>query len=156
MHPRFLAVADTLDEKLKRLLACEPKVFGELPGTMATAGVYLFTERHRHMYVGRSNRLRARYFLHCRNGSQHNQASFGYLLAREALGVERSSYTPGPGSRAGLAATDEFIVAFAAAKARIRAMEYRHVEETDQTRQALLEAYCAIVLETPYNDFGTH
>ncbi len=41
-------------------------------------------------------------------------------------------------------------------KARIRAMEYRHVQETDQTRQALLKAYCAIVLETPYNDFGTH
>ena len=25
-----------------------------------------------------------------------------------------------------------------------------------QDRQALLEIYCAAVLETPYNDFGTH
>jgi hypothetical protein len=29
-------------------------------------------------------------------------------------------------------------------------------EETDQNRQALLEIYCAVVLGTPYNDFGTH
>jgi hypothetical protein len=31
------------------------------------------------------------------------------------------------------------------AKERIRGMEYRYVEETDQNRQALLEIYCAVV-----------
>jgi hypothetical protein len=36
------------------------------------------------------------------------------------------------------------------AKARIRAMEYRYVEERKQNRQALLEIYCAVVLGTPY------
>ena len=35
-------------------------------------------------------------------------------------------------------------------------MEYRYVEEENQNKQALLEIYCAVVLETPYNDFGTH
>jgi hypothetical protein len=49
-----------------------------------------------------------------------------------------------------------FVAHFNAAKHRIRAMEFRAVEETDQTCQALLEVYCAVVLETPYNDFGTH
>jgi len=49
-----------------------------------------------------------------------------------------------------------FAGAFIAAKERIRAMEYRYVEEADQNRQALLEIYCAVVLRTPYNDFGTH
>jgi hypothetical protein len=49
-----------------------------------------------------------------------------------------------------------FAAAFSAAKERIRAMQYRYVEEVDQNRQALLEIYCAIVLETPYNDFNTH
>jgi len=29
-------------------------------------------------------------------------------------------------------------------------------EEVDQTRQALLEIYCAVALATPYNDFATH
>jgi hypothetical protein len=49
-----------------------------------------------------------------------------------------------------------FAAAFIDAKERIRAMGYRYVEETDQTRQALLEIYCAVVLNTPYNDFATH
>jgi hypothetical protein len=49
-----------------------------------------------------------------------------------------------------------FAVAFKEAKARIRATDYRYVEEADQNRQALLEIYCAIVLSTRYNDFKTH
>jgi hypothetical protein len=49
-----------------------------------------------------------------------------------------------------------FVAAFFAAKERGRAMEYRCVEEVDQNRQAVLEIDCAIVLATPYNDFGTH
>ena len=117
MHPRFLSAVATLDEKMNHLLACVPRVFGNLPVAMSTAGVYLFTEAGRHLYVGRSNRLRARYFLHCRKGSKQNQASFAYRLAREALGIERPSYVPGPGSRTGLAATTEFAEAFATAKA---------------------------------------
>ena len=32
-------------------------------------------------------------------------------------------------------------------------MEFRYVEETDPTRQALLEIYCAFALGTRYNDF---
>ena len=50
----------------------------------------------------------------------------------------------------------EFITAFNNTKERIRARDYRYVEETDQNRQALLEIYCPVVLDTPYNDFGTH
>jgi len=156
MHPRFLDAISTLEQKLADLLECDPKAFGQLPTTMTAAGVYLFTESGRHLYVGRSNRLRSGYFLHCRPGSRQNQASFAYRLAREKLGVGRASYIRGSGSRTGLAATDPFAIAFADAKARIRAMEYRHVEEPNQIRQALLESYCAIALETPYNDFGTH
>ena len=49
-----------------------------------------------------------------------------------------------------------FSAAFQDAKARIRQMNYRYVEETDQTRQALLEAYVSIVRGTPYNGFNTH
>jgi len=50
----------------------------------------------------------------------------------------------------------DFKAAFSASKARIRAMDYRFVEELDPMRQALLEIYCAAALETPYNDFRTH
>lgn len=50
----------------------------------------------------------------------------------------------------------EFVKAFDAAKARIRDMSLRFVEESDPIRQALLEIYTAVVLDTPYNDFDTH
>ena len=50
----------------------------------------------------------------------------------------------------------DFSAAFTAAKARIRGMHYRYVEEVEQNRQALLEIYAAVALETKYNDFGTH
>lgn len=156
MHPRFLAATEALDAKFHQLLQCPPLQFGHLPTAMPAEGVYLFTDAGRHLYVGRSNRLRARYHLHCRPGSRQNQASFAYKLARENMGIKGASYSVGPLSRAGIAASESFIEKFAAAKARIRTMEYRFVAEPDQPRQALLEAYCAIVLETPYNDFGTH
>lgn len=50
----------------------------------------------------------------------------------------------------------DYADAFSKAKARIRNMDYRFVEENYQMRQALLEAYVCIALETPYNDFNTH
>ena len=51
---------------------------------------------------------------------------------------------------------EDFKKAFEDAKERIRKMDFRYVEETDPTRQALLEIYCAVVLGTPYNSFKTH
>ena len=60
------------------------------------------------------------------------------------------------GARERLADHLTFWDEFRKAKDRIRAMEFRAVEECDQTRQALLEIYCAITLETSFNDFGTH
>ena len=60
------------------------------------------------------------------------------------------------GARERLRADLEFMASFERAKARVRAMEFRAVEESNQTRQALLEVYCAIALNTEYNDFGTH
>jgi hypothetical protein len=67
-----------------------------------------------------------------------------------------ATYRAGEGSRAGLMLDPAFAAAFDEAKKRIRGMEYRYVEEVDQTRQALLEIYAATVLDTKYNDFGTH
>lgn len=50
----------------------------------------------------------------------------------------------------------EFRMAFDVAKERIQKMEIRFVEECDPLRQALLEMYVSVVLQTPYNDFDTH
>lgn len=82
-------------------------------------------------------------------------AAFAFRLAREATGRTVASYKAGLDSRAGLISDAAFLEAFTNAKARIRAMDYRFVEEREQTRQALLEIYCAVVLETPFNTFAT-
>jgi hypothetical protein len=142
--------------QLEHLLAMKPVPYGLFPRDMPRSGVYLFSEKGRHLYVGRSNTLRKRHGRHCRPGATYKQAAFAFLLAREATGRLKASYRPGSDSRKGLMGDPIFAAAFEAAKARIRSMDYRYVEECDQNKQALLEIYCAIVLGTPYNDFGTH
>ena len=51
---------------------------------------------------------------------------------------------------------DEYLAAFNEAKARIRLMDFRFVEENNQIKQCILEIYTAIALETPYNNFDNH
>lgn len=156
MDWQFVAAVEALAPKLERLLSMPPLKFGSLPRDMPTSGIYLFSESDCHLYVGRSNVLRKRYGRHCLPGATHRQAAFAFQLARETTGNLTASYRPGNGSRKGLMQNLDFAEAFKNAKARIRGMEYRYIEELDQNRQALLEIYCAVVLGTPYNDFGTH
>ena len=68
----------------------------------------------------------------------------------------KPSYKKGKESRDGLMKNPGFVQAFMQAKERIRKMDLRFVEESDQTRQVLLEIYCAVALKAPYNDFNTH
>lgn len=156
MNKKFATFVESLAPKLTQLTAMPPLKYGELPRDMPLSGVYLFSEGGTHLYVGRSNTLRQRHGRHCRPGATHRQAAFAFLLAREETGLLTAAYRAGEGSRAGLIEQPLFREAFIAAKARIRAMDYRFVEEADQTRQALLEIYCAVALGTPYISFGTH
>lgn len=148
MHPRFRQYIDELHRSFEKLMAVSPCRHGELPRDMPKSGVYLFSESASHLYVGRSNDLRGRYKRHCSKSTNPSMTAFGFRLAREQLGTIA-------GTRSGLASQPEFAEAFETTKARIRQMEYRYVEEIDQTRQALLEIYVATVLETRYNQFAT-
>lgn len=154
MNAQFAEMAASLQPSFEALMGMEATGWRP-PINMPAQGIYLFSENGCHLYVGRSNRLRKRYFLHCRNGSRHNQANFAFRLAREATGKTEAAYNNKSG-RIQLAANPEFVEQFTQAKARIQNMEYRFVEETDQTRQALLEIYVSVALNTPYNDFNTH
>lgn len=156
MDPTFAKLLEGLHPKCERLKAMAPCKSGALPKNMPKQGVYLFSESGIHLYVGRSNRMRARYGRHCNPGATHRMAAFAFKLAREATGRMTASYKVGDGSRQGLMLDPEFSAAFKAAKARIREMDYRFVEETDQNAQALLEIYCTLVLKASYNDFNTH
>jgi hypothetical protein len=156
MHPKFEHAVAALSNSFEKLLSMEPVMGGKFPATTPLQGVYLFTENARHLYVGRSNGIRRRYGRHCNPGVTHRMAAFAFRLAREATGRVRASYRSDDQSRTGLIRDPVFAEAFENAKTRIRAMNFRYVEECDQTRQALLEIYCAVVLVTPYNDFNTH
>lgn len=156
MHPRFAAVADSLHSSYERLIASAPMPAGHRWPREQVRGVYLFSEGDLPLYVGRTNHVQRRHGLHSRPSAQHNQAVFAFKLARHETGNLRPAYTSGEGSRKFLAADPAFSKVFTAAKARVRAMDFRWVEETDPVRQCLLEVYVAVVLETPYNDFDNH
>jgi predicted GIY-YIG superfamily endonuclease len=106
-----------------------------LPTKLPEKCVYLLSECENHLYIGRTRRLRQRLRQHSVPGAQHNQAVFAFKLAREMTGRLMAAYST-VGSRAALVAEIEFGEAFKQAKARVRNMDLRFVEEVDPTRQA--------------------
>lgn len=132
-----------------------PATVATLPANAPRACIYLFSEGDRHLYVGRTKNFRQRMRNHSIPASQHNQAVFAFRLAREVTGRTVADYK-GDGRRQALIKDANFLLAFTAAKARVRTMDLRYVEETDPLRQALLEIYTSVSLQTPYNDFDTH
>ncbi len=106
MNETFARHVEALHPSYERLVAMTPFTFGQLAQlVLPSRGVYLFSEGERHLYVGRSNDIRARIRLHCRPGSTENQASFAFLLTREACGVPKATYRP-EGSRRHLSTQD--------------------------------------------------
>jgi hypothetical protein len=156
MDQLFMKHVEALCPKLDRLLAMKPESTCDVPRDAPKAGVYLLSEKGRNLYVGRSNGIRARIRRHCKVKATEKMAAFAFRLAREATGRLKATYKKGDGSRKALMEDQVFVAAFEAAKARIRAMDLRYVQEDDPVRQMLLEVYVAVVLKTPYNDFDNH
>jgi hypothetical protein len=150
MSPEFLEAVNSLHPKYEHLIGAAPYTHG---ARLPKQGVYLFSENETYLYIGRSNNIPQRRRQHTLRSAQTNQAALARLIAREETG-RPVDYHKGAGER--LLADRDFMDAFKRAKERVRAMEFRAVEERNQTRQALLEVYCAITLKTRYNDFGTH
>ena len=155
MDAAFQKYLEKVHLSFERLMSMSPVHILHLPNGVPKQCVYLFSEGGNHLYAGRSNNFRNRVRQHSADGAQHNQAVFAFKLAREATGNIEASYRP-EGSRSSLVADPAFAQAFLVAKRRVRSMDLRYVEETDQLHQTLLEIYVSFVLQTPYNDFGTH
>lgn len=155
MHEAFRQYTETLHPAFEQLMRMNPVTISRLPKKPPAKCIYLFSEGDNHLYVGRTRKLRNRLRQHSIPGAQHNQAVFAFKLARETTGLTEASYTS-KGSRRDLLSDPRFADAFVQAKARVREMDLRFVEETDPLRQALLEIYVAVVLGTKYNDFETH
>jgi predicted GIY-YIG superfamily endonuclease len=154
MHARFRALVDQLQPSFERLITMQPVTAATVPATAPSACIYLFSEGDNHLYVGRTRGLRNRAGQHSRPGSQDNQAVFAFKLARHATGNITADYR-GAGRRKALMTNEVFLQAFIEAKARVRRMDFRFVEETDPLRQVLLELYASVVLDTPFNEFET-
>lgn len=155
MDPAFKQFVETLHPSFERLMQMTPLKMSALPPKLPEKCIYLLSEGENYLYVGRTRRLRQRLRQHSVAGAQHNQAVFAFKLAREATGRLAAAYST-TGSRVALCAEPVFADAFQQAKARVRDMDLRFVEEADPTRQALLEIYASVVLRTKYNDFDTH
>jgi hypothetical protein len=155
MNLKFAKLVESLEPAFQRLVQMTPVSAARLPRVMPSRGIYLFSEGERHLYVGRTDNIRRRIGNHCRASSGHNQATFAFRMARTETGLLRAAYTTS-GSRGHMAKDQVFGPVFVASKQRVRALDLRFVEETDPTRQALLEIYAATVLETPFNDFANH
>jgi hypothetical protein len=155
VNAKFATFVESLEPGFGRLMQMIPVSAACLPREIPTRGIYLFSDGASHLYVGRSNNIRKRIGLHCRPGSQQNQATFAFRMARHETGRIKAAYAVA-GGRRDLVKDAVFGPAFNACKARIRDLDLRFVREDDPTRQALLEIYAATVLETPFNDFDTH
>jgi hypothetical protein len=155
MNEQFYQHIESLHPSFEGLLSSVPFQFASLPKALPKAGIYLFSNGEQHLYVGRTNSIRKRLQQHCRSGSSHNSAPFAFRLARETRKVPQATYKP-QGSRKDLLQDPDFALAFTDAKAQLRTMNIRVVEESNPLRQALLEMYVAIALAAPYNDFDNH
>ena len=139
------------------------------PKAPVTYGVYLFSEPTpsgiQHLYVGRvglterarkkgagHSNFRTRLHGHTRPSSGHNQATFAFRLAVEAVG---DSLADMPTARAARAEHPEFAEIFTAQKERVNAMQYRCVEILDDFESYIFEPYAAYRLGTPYNSWAT-
>jgi predicted GIY-YIG superfamily endonuclease len=155
MDPEFKNLVESLEPKYRALVGMAPVKYGALPREIPIRGIYLFSEENNHLYVGRTNRMRERLRGHCVPSGSHFTATFAFRIAREETGRRTASYSKS-GSRVELLKDEAFKSAFDKAKRRIASMDLRFVEESDPTRQALLEIYSAKVLKTPFNDFDNH
>ena len=152
MDPAFARVTEHLDANYRLLMAMAPVAAEEIPSNTPKGGVYLFFDKGKPMYAGRtkrkiSDRVRGHF-------GKSPDCPLAWLLAREVTGL-RPTYKE-KGSRKDLMNQPEFRRVYEEQKERIKKMEIRFVAEADPTRQALLEIYTAVVSGSRYNDFDCH
>jgi hypothetical protein len=155
MNETFSEIIKTLEPSLQRLMNMSPSSPTALPKNIPISGIYILSEGANNLYVGRSRNIRRRIGRHWKPAATHRMAAFAFRLARKATGNFSAAYKK-KGSRADLMEDSIFRAAFDDAKKRISKMDLRFVEEADPIRQAILEIYVSICLQTPYNDFDTH
>lgn len=115
-------------------------------------GIYVFYEGLKPIYVGRSRNIPERIKSHSRSSSDHNSASFAFLLAKNKArnaGINISA------TRGSLAKNSSFAKIYSEQKNRVANMRIKAVEIKDPETQAIFEIYASKKFKTD-NDFNTH
>ena len=148
LDTEFADHVSQLHPQLIKLLACVPFFYSDLPSSLPTDVVYLFSDGDAPFYVGRSRKFRQRIGNHCNPSSAVNQSSTAYKMACETVNYTPIPYAKGSSAKDNIVSIAGLADAFSEAKRRLSAMHIRYVEERDPVRQALLEIYCAVALKT--------
>lgn len=153
MNVTFKELADQMPGLLKSL---ESQPFRTMENLVdiPKQGIYVLYENDKPLYVGRSNRLKARLREHYQESSTHTSATFAFNLAKEEM--ELSQGIPVRITRKELEQDPVFDTTFSKARKRVSKMKIRVVQVDNQVTQALFEIYAALALKAPYNKFSTH
>lgn len=149
--------SNRFDEKIARMpdllkeLRESPLLMRDNLGKIPTRGIYVFYERSKAIYAGRSNSLKTRILGHGRDGSRHNSATFAFLLAKEKMGKNLPQ-----GTRGELEKRPDFAAAYSKEKRRVSQMGVQVVGIEDPIEQTIFEVYASLALETKYNSFENH
>ncbi|MFC2070424.1 GIY-YIG nuclease family protein [Chloroflexota bacterium] len=153
MNARFGKLIDKMPSLLRDLESQPFLSRAELAG-IPKQGIYVFYQKEKAVYVGRSNRLKERIQEHGRPSSDHYSATLAFRIAKKKLNYEGDEHR--------LATRDEleqalgFKEVFFQARLQVAEMQVKIIGIDDQITQALFEIYAALTLNTQYNDFGTH
>ena len=157
-HRRLEDVIAKMHKYLQELKDCQVITRdgrGRLPPNLpANEGIYVFYKGGEPMYIGRSDRLRARLLQHGRASGGSETAPFAFNIAKEQFRARR----PDCDSmfRKVLAEDPEFAPLFCKAKQRVRRMGIRVVGIQDPIEQTIFEVYAHLKLGTPFNSFENH
>jgi predicted GIY-YIG superfamily endonuclease len=142
---------------MNRLKENSPVLFFNLEN-IPKRGIYVFYEKGRPIYVGRSRNLKQRFRQHKQQSSDHHSATFAFMIAlqdAEKAGIEMKKDGKKM-TRDVLQKDPAFRKIFSDAKRRVAGMQVQVISIDDPIEQTLFEVYAALELNTEYNHWDTH
>jgi len=141
-------VNDTLPSMLDKLKRCD--LHDRLYEFPKNGGIYVFYEKKKPIYVGRTDNLKRRIREHGQPGAHPNTASFAFRLAREIVKEDNKI--------SAIEFNNKYASIFTSQKLRVAKMTIKYVEVKDCIVQSILEVYVHIHLKTKkeHNDFCNH
>ena len=152
MNAEFQATIELFPGYMKELLRELPVPANELK-KIPNQGIYVFYEDDKPIYVGRSRNLSQRFKQHRQQSSNHNSATFAFMIAKQDAAKKKLNIHK---TREELQIDPDFLPFFKNAKKRVSEMKIQVIDIDDPVEQTLFEVYAALELKTLYNNWKTH